>query len=158
MRKHNYTAELKWTGNTGTGTSNYSAYERSFVIESGEFKVRPILGSSEPVFRGDKTRYNPEEMLLHSVSSCHMLWFLHVCSDNGIIVTAYGDHPTGEMTEDETSGIGQFTKITLNPTVHVADESMVEMAIKLHTKAHQKCFIANSLNFPIQIKANVEVG
>jgi organic hydroperoxide reductase OsmC/OhrA len=157
MRKHNYSAELKWTGNTGVGTISYTSYERSFVIESGESKVRPILGSSEPVFRGDFTRYNPEEMLIHSVSSCHMLWFLHVCSENDVVVIAYRDHPTGEMTEDEISGVGQFTKVTLQPIIKVADASMVELAIKLHTKAHQKCFIANSLNFPVQIKADVSV-
>ena len=158
MRKHNYTADLKWTGNTGSGTSDYTAYERSFVIESGDIKVRPILGSADPAFRGDKSRYNPEEMLVHSVSSCHMLWYLHICADNGVVVNSYSDNPIGEMTEQSNSGVGQFTKILLTPRIKVANKTMVEKAISLHGKAHQMCFIANSLNFPVQIIPQIEVG
>ena len=158
MRKHNYYAELKWTGNTGSGTSAYTSYERSFVIESGDLKVRPILGSADPTFRGDKSRYNPEEMLVHSVSSCHMLWYLHICADNGVVVNFYADTPIGEMTEDLNSGVGQFTKILLSPRVKVANKTMVEKAKSLHSKAHQMCFIANSLNFPIQIIPQIEIG
>tara|TARA_R110002049_G_scaffold125972_6_gene281628 strand:- start:4603 stop:5079 length:477 start_codon:yes stop_codon:yes gene_type:complete len=158
MRKHSYSAELKWTGNTGTGTSAYTEYDRTFVIETGDLKVQPILGSADPAFRGDKKRYNPEEMLLHSVSSCHMLWYLHLCADNGVVVTSYSDAPTGEMTEDEKTGVGQFTKITLNPVIKVADETMVEKANKLHSKAHRMCFVANSLNFPVQLKPSITAG
>lgn len=158
MRKHNYSAELKWTGNTGVGTSSYTGYDRTFVIETGDLKVQPILGSSDPTFQGDAKRYNPEEMLLHAVSSCHMLWYLHVCADNGVVVNSYADHPTGVMTDDETSKVGQFTNITLNPTIKVTNKEMIDKAMELHTKAHKMCFIANSLNFPIQINPIVKVG
>lgn len=155
MRKHSYSAELKWTGNTGSGTSAYADYDRTFVIETGDLKVQPILGSADPAFRGDERRYNPEEMLLHSVSSCHMLWYLHLCADNGVVVTSYADVPKGEMTEDEKSGVGQFTKILLQPTIKVEDKTMLEKAASLHSKAHKMCFIANSLNFPVQLKPNI---
>lgn len=158
MREHRYSAELKWTGNTGSGTSAYSDYDRTFVIETGNLKVQPILGSSDPAFRGDSKRYNPEEMLLHSVSSCHMLWYLHLCADNGVVITSYSDAPTGKMTEDEKSGVGQFTKIELNPIIKITNEEMMEKAKTLHTKAHRMCFVANSLNFPVSIKPIITVG
>jgi len=138
---------IQWTGNQGTGTSGYRDYERSHRI-STENKVT-IEGSSDPAFRGDKTKYNPEEMLLSSLSSCHMLWYLHFCSEAGIIVTEYTDEATGIM-EETASGSGHFTEATLYPKVTVAEESMVEKAEQLHHKANQFCFIANSVNFPVK--------
>lgn len=147
MKNHHYKTTVQWTGNKGTGTSNYSDYERSHTI-SIENKTT-IEASSDPAFRGDKTKHNPEEMLLSSLSSCHMLWYLHFCSEAGIIVTDYTDETVGIMAENP-DGSGQFTEVTLNPTVIVAQESMIEKAKELHHKANEFCFIARSVNFPVK--------
>ncbi len=147
--QHDYQLTVKWTGNTGTGTSNYKAYERSHTIITDN---KPdISGSSDPAFRGDKTKHNPEELLLASLSSCHLLWFLHLCAEAGVVVTDYVDNATGIMVETADGG-GRFTEVTLNPIVTVAKESMIETANKLHKKANELCFIANSVNFPVHHK------
>ncbi|MCJ7935008.1 MAG: OsmC family protein [Chryseobacterium sp.] len=146
MKKHYYKTKIHWTGNKGTGTSGYRDYERSHTV-SVENKTT-IEASSDPSFRGDSTKYNPEEMLLSSLSSCHMLWYLHFCSEAGIIVTEYTDEATGIMNET-ANGSGHFTEVTLHPAVTVAEESMIEKAALLHHKANEYCFIANSVNFPV---------
>src|SRR5690554_3880393 len=151
--KHNYKLTVKWTGNTGTGTSGYKDFERSHLILIKD-KVE-LLCSSDPVFRGDKTKHNPEDLLLASISACHMLFFLHLCSVEGIIVTAYMDNATGIMTETANGG-GKFTEVTLNPTVTITDSSMVQKANELHKKANELCFVANSLNFPVYHKRSEE--
>jgi organic hydroperoxide reductase OsmC/OhrA len=147
--QHNYSLAVKWTGNTGAGTSNYAAFERShsiFVANKTE-----ILGSSDPAFRGDKTKHNPEDLLLASISSCHMLWYLHLCTTVGIIVIDYIDNAAGIMIETANGG-GKFTEVTLNPIVTITDISMIEKANELHKKANELCFVANSLNFPVYHK------
>lgn len=146
-KEHHYKTTIQWTGNKGTGTSGYRNYERSHTISVDHKAI--IEGSSDPAFRGDKTKYNPEEMLLASLSSCHMLWYLHFCSEEGIIVTSYKDHATGIMTETD-NGSGHFKEVTLNPAIIVAEESMIEKAKELHHKANEFCFIANSVNFPVK--------
>lgn len=147
MKNHHYKTTIQWTGNKGTGTSGYRDYERSHTI-SVENKTT-IDGSSDPAFRGDKTKHNPEEMFLSSLSSCHMLWYLHFCSEAGIIVTDYQDEATGIMAETP-NGSGHFTEVTLHPTIYVMDDSMIEKAKELHHKASEFCFIANSVNFPVK--------
>jgi organic hydroperoxide reductase OsmC/OhrA len=144
--QHNYKLTVRWTGNTGTGTSNYKEFERSHSILVDN-KVE-ILGSADPAFRGDKTKHNPEDLLVASVSSCHMLWYLHLCAVSGIIVTDYIDNATGVMMETANGG-GKFTEVTLNPVVTVTDVLMMKKAIELHKKANELCFVANSLNFPV---------
>jgi organic hydroperoxide reductase OsmC/OhrA len=147
MKHHHYKTTIEWTGNKGTGTSNYRDYERSHTIS---VENKPVIeGSSDPAFRGDKTKYNPEEMLLSSLSSCHMLWYLHFCSEAGIIVTDYIDNAIGTM-EETTNGSGHFTEVVLNPIVTITDETQTEKAKELHTKANEFCFIANSVNFPVK--------
>lgn len=149
MKTHNYATTINWTGNTGKGTQNYTAYKRDYSI-SAQGKTE-IAGSSDPAFRGDPTRYNPEELLLASLSSCHMLWYLHLCAEAGIIVTAYSDSATGIMTET-ANGSGRFTEVTLYPVVTVTESTMIETANDLHKKANELCYIANSCNFPIHHK------
>ncbi|GGH57881.1 organic hydroperoxide reductase OsmC/OhrA [Filimonas zeae] len=145
-RNHTYQLTTTWTGNKGQGTSNYKAYDRSHTIQAAG-KVA-IPGSSDPAFMGDVTRYNPEEMLVASLSACHMLWYLHLCAEAGVVVTAYSDAATGNM-EETTNGGGRFTQVTLHPVVTVAEEAMVNKANALHTRANELCFIANSCNFPV---------
>jgi len=152
---HNYTLSLQWTGNIGSGTSAYRAYERSHEIHK-EGKPH-ILLSSDPAFRGDKTRYNPEETLVASLSSCHMLWYLHVCSEAGVIVVDYEDNASGIM-EETANGSGRFLEVTLHPMVTVSDASMIDKANALHHKANEFCFIANSVNFPVKHEADCKVA
>ncbi|MBK9319013.1 MAG: OsmC family protein [Bacteroidetes bacterium] len=145
-KEHSYKLILKWTGNTGHGTSDYKSYERSHIIQS-EQKV-DIAASSDPAFRGDKTKHNPEEFLLASLSGCHMLWFLHLCADAGVIVIDYEDHPTGTMIELETGG-GRFKEVTLHPVVTLQNKEFAGKLNALHQRAHDLCFIANSVNFEV---------
>ena len=147
MKKHNYEIKVEWTGNQGNGTLNYKSYSRNHKI-SGDGKYNTINGSSDPSFLGDKTRYNPEDLFLSSLSACHMLWYLHLCSVNKIIVTAYVDNATGIM-EEMANGSGRFTEVTLHPRVKITDESRIDKANELHTEANKMCFIANSCNFKI---------
>jgi organic hydroperoxide reductase OsmC/OhrA len=143
---HRYTTQVIWTGNEGAGTASYRGYSRSHRIEA-QGKV-PIDGSSDPSFYGDPTRWNPEELLLASLSACHKLWYLGLCAGAGIVVTAYEDIADGEMLEQE-DGAGQFTSVTLRPKVTLAAGSNVDEALALHHVAHEKCFIARSVNFPV---------
>ena len=146
--EHTYKVKVKWTGNTGTGTSGYSDYRRAHVISAAE-KEEPIKGSSDTAFRGDPTRYNPEELLTASLSSCHMLWFLHLCADAKVIVLEYVDEPVGVMIETRGAG-GQFSEVTLYPRVTVKSEGMLAQLDALHEQAHKLCFIANSVNFEVK--------
>ena len=159
-KEHNYKLAVKWTGNQGTGTSNYKKFERSYHIQI-ENKA-DIAGSSDPEFRGDRTKHNPEELLLAAVSSCHMLWYLHFCSENKIIVTDYIDNARAVM-EETVSGNGKFTSITLCPTISLTENTMIEKATELHGKANEFCFVANSLNLKVshepvfKVVANTDV-
>lgn len=146
-KEHNYSCSLKWTGNQGKGTAHYRAFQRSYTVSVDD---KPdIFGSSDPIYRGDRTKYNPEELLVASLSSCHMLWYLHLCSEAGVIVMDYTDNAHGFMVETQNGG-GRFVKVVLNPTVTVAEGSMIKMANDLHKKANELCFIANSVNFKVE--------
>lgn len=146
-RIHQYSLNLKWTGNRGAGTSGYSAYSRSHII-SKENKAE-ISASSDPAFHGDRSKYNPEELFLAALSSCHMLWYLHLCAEAEVIVLDYEDRPEGSMKE-EADGRGYFQEVILNPVVKVKEATMMEKALQLHDKAGSMCFIANSVNFSVR--------
>jgi organic hydroperoxide reductase OsmC/OhrA len=146
-KEHHYQATIIWTGNKGIGTKNYKSYDRNHTI-SIENKV-DILASSDPAFLGDNSKHNPEELLVSSLSGCHMLWYLHLCSANGITVIDYKDNASGTMKETEENG-GHFTEVTLRPTVIIIDQTLIEKANELHKEANKMCFIANSCNFPIR--------
>lgn len=152
---HHYQTLIEWTGNTGMGTRGYLAYQRNFdVITEGKQR---LLGSSDPNFRGDKTRHNPEELFLASIASCHMLWYLHLCAEAGVSITSYEDHAEGIM-EETKNGSGHFTEVTLYPVVTVENEGMKSKATTLHEEAHKHCFIANSCNFKIRHKPVVRIA
>lgn len=143
---HRYTASISWTGNQGKGTFDYKGYARDHDIS---IEGKPTIGaSSDPGFRGDKSKYSPEDLLVSSLSGCHMLWYLHLCSVNGVVVTDYVDHAVGLM-EENNDGSGQFTEIILHPHVTVTDHTMVEKANSLHLDANKMCFIARSVKFPV---------
>ncbi len=153
-KQHIYSTHVLWTGNTGKGTTDYRAYERKHVITvTGKPE---IPSSSDPSFRGDERRYNPEELLVASLSSCHMLWFLHLCADVGIVVMGYEDQAEGIM-EETANGGGRFTMVTLKPFVTITEGSKTAQLDGLHEKAHELCFIANSVNFPVKCEGKVKV-
>ncbi|MDJ0394945.1 OsmC family protein [Rhodococcus sp. G-MC3] len=152
MRTHTYSATTVWTGNRGPGTTGAGDYDRSHTVS---IKGKPdLFGSADPSFRGDFTRWNPEEMLVASLSACHMLWYLGLTAAAGVVVTDYRDFPSGIMTE-ESDGGGQFTEVVLTPMVTVADSSMFDEAQRLHHDASSKCFIARSVNFPVRHQPKV---
>lgn len=145
-KTHSYQINLLWTGNTGTGTSGYRAYERAHEI-SVPGKT-PILGSSDPAFRGAAARYNPEELLVASLSACHMLWVLHLAAEAGITITRYADDAEGVMVEDPDGG-GRFVEVVLRPR---HDGCNAATAAEIHARAHAKCFIARSVAFPVKVE------
>jgi organic hydroperoxide reductase OsmC/OhrA len=152
-RTHRYDLTVSWTGNRGGGTSGYRDYGRDHDVAA---EGRPVIeGSSDPVFRGDKTRWNPELELVAALSQCHMLSYLHVCVTEGIVVTAYRDEPYGVMAET-TDGGGHFTEVVLRPRVTVAAADMADKAQRLHEAASKKCFIASSVNFPVLHQPSVD--
>jgi organic hydroperoxide reductase OsmC/OhrA len=154
-KEHFYSVNLQWTGNLGQGTSNYRAYSRNHEISAS--RKPTVLASSDPAFRGDDSRYNPEDLLVASLSACHMLSYLHLCAVAGIVVTDYQDQAKGTMVENEDGG-GHFTQVTLRPAVKVALGADFDLAQQLHDKAHHLCFIASSVNFPVLCEPSVEVG
>src|SRR3954462_12048494 len=172
-RTHEYTAEIRWTGNRGTGTSSYRDYDRAHDVSAGGKPTiagsapppphdvsaggKPtIAGSSDPAFRGDPARWNPEELLVASLAQCHMLWFLHLAAVSGVVVTGYADRPEGTMLEQD-DGAGQFTRVVLRPEVTVADPSMRDRSLQLHENAHANCYVARSVNFPVVHEPTVHV-
>jgi len=154
-RQHHYRIKTRWTGNLGRGTADYRAYGRDYE-HSGEGKAGAIPGSADAAFRGDASRYNPEELLVAALSSCHMLAYLHLCADAGIVVTGYADDAAGEMAESD--GAGHFTHVTLHPRTAIADASRIAEATALHERAHHACFIAQSVNFPVDCAPRVIAG
>jgi organic hydroperoxide reductase OsmC/OhrA len=155
-KTHRYAVTVKWTGNTGTGTSGYRNYERQHEIFAGTEKPM-IPGSSDPAFRGDPARWNPEELLVAALSACHKLWYLHLCADAGIVVVAYVDHAEGLMAET-TDGSGSFQLVILRPVVALASGSDIAKARELHDVAHAKCFIARSVNFQVQHEPEISAA
>lgn len=155
MKQHRYTTRVEWTGNDGTGTQNYRSYRRDHVVSASN--KPPIAASSDPAFRGDPSRYNPEELLVASLSGCHMLWYLHLCSVNAIVVTDYRDDAEGFMNETP-DGAGEFVRVVLRPHVTIAAGGDAAKARALHTEAHRFCFIARSVKFPVEHEPEIRVA
>jgi len=151
MKQHSYNIKVEWTGNLGKGNQDYRSYSRDHEITAiGKHMIIP--GSSDPSFRGDEARYNPEELLVSTISSCHMLWYLHLCSDNKINVVSYIDSATGIM-EEFKNGSGKFKSVLLKPTIIIENHlAMHQKATEIHHQAHEMCFIANSVNFEINVE------
>ena len=154
-KQHTYSVSVTWTGNTGSGTSRYNSYSRDYTVAS---PGKPdIAGSSDPAFRGDPKRYNPEDLLVVALSSCHMLSYLHLAAVGGVVVTNYVDDAGGVMTQD-AKGSGAFTRVTLRPKVTITASSDPAKARDLHHAAHEVCFIANSVNFPVDCEPEIVVA
>lgn len=151
-KQHQYAVSVAWTGNDGVGTQSYGSYRRDHEI--GAPGKPTIPASSDPAFRGDRARYNPEELLVASLSSCHMLWYLHLCAINGIIVLDYRDQASGTM-QEEADGGGTFVRVVLKPRVAIAEGGDRDKALALHEKAHHLCFIARSVRFPVDVAPEI---
>jgi organic hydroperoxide reductase OsmC/OhrA len=154
MKTHSYDVRVSWTGNTGVGTAGYADYRRDTVTTAGDKDV--LLGSSDPDFRGDSARWNPEELLLTSLSQCHLLWYLDLVARAGVVVTDYIDEPSATMILN-SDGSGQFERVVLRPSVTITDPDDRSRALQLHSRAHDMCFIARSVNFPVDCEPTVDV-
>ena len=155
MSSHSFSITNTWTGNTGSGTASYDSYERSH--EFGSPGKPSIPGSASPAYKGDADRYNPEEMLLGAVSACHMLWYLHLCAEAGVVVSSYTDKVSGELNMN-ADGSGEFDSITLGPAVEVSPNSDLDLAHSLHNDAGRMCFIARSLRCEIIHRPQISVA
>ena len=153
--EHRYAVQAIWTGNRGSGTSGYRDYDR-LVTLSAEGKP-DLAASSDRAFHGDSSRWNPEDLLVAALSECHLLSYLHACVEVGVVMTDYTDRATGVMVQDGGNG-GSFREVVLNPVVTVAEASMVVAATSAHETAHEWCFIANSVNFPVRVHPTVRVA
>lgn len=160
-KRHRYEAKVVWTGAAEGPTRDYRTYSRAHRIEiAGK---PPIEGSSDPAFLGDPSRHNPEDLLVASLSACHMLWYFHLCAVKGVVVTAYEDAAEGTMVEAPGPGDipgdirGRMTEVVLHPKVTITAESDPEKARGLHERAHHECYIANSMNFPVRCEPEIVV-
>lgn len=144
-KQHTYEATIRWDSAEGT-TGDYRSYSREYVIEvAGKAALR---ASADAAFLGDAALHNPEDLLVASLSACHMLWYLHLCAENGVEVLHYEDKAAGTMVEER--GKGRFTEVTLRPRVTISAASDQAAALAQHERAHRECFIANSVNFPVR--------
>jgi organic hydroperoxide reductase OsmC/OhrA len=151
---HRYRVDVEWTGNRGSGTDGYRNYSRNHVIR---VPGKPDLaGSSDPTFRGDATRHNPEDMLVAALSTCHMLSYLHMATVAGVVVVAYDDSAEGTMLTEGDGG--RFTEVVLRPVVTIRADSDATKALAAHETAHHACFIANSVNFPVRCEPRIVVS
>lgn len=148
---HDFTARVIWSGNKGTGTSAYDAYERTWDLAVEGKSV--VHCSNDPMLGGDPSKYNPEDMLIGALSSCHMLWYLHLCSNAGIVVTSYEDNAVG-VGESEPSGKGKFIEAVLRPKITIS-EGDADKARNIHDEIHKYCFIARSVNFPVRYEPQI---
>jgi len=154
-KNHQYNIDLEWRGNEGSGTSSYRGYSRDYTVAADGKPI--IFGSSDPAFLGDSTRHNPEDMFLASIASCHMLWYLHLASSAGIVVVSYRDNAMGVMNTNP-DGSGEFTSVTLSPSLVITDASRTGEAKALHDKVGDLCFIARSINVPIHHDVTIEAA
>lgn len=151
---HKYASRIIWEGNLGAGTTDYPSYSRKYrVVLAGKPE---LIGSADPAFRGESDKHNPEDLFLTAIAACHMLFYLSLCARKGVNVVAYADDATGAMSIDGNGG-GRFEEIILRPKVTIARAEDASEAARLHTQAHELCFIANSCAMPIRHVAAIEV-
>lgn len=155
MAEHAYTARIAWTGDRGQGTRTYRSYDRTWDLAT---PGKPLVHcSNDPLLGGDPTLANPEELLLASLSACHMLWYLHLASAAGIVVRGYADDPLG-IGESAPDGTGRFVRAVLRPVIEVAAGTDLAAADAVHGRIHEHCFIARSVNFPVEVAATYRQG
>ncbi|MEO1139660.1 MAG: OsmC family protein [Pseudomonadota bacterium] len=155
MTQHDYTARVVWTGNRGQGTTHYRGYDRTWNVET---PGKPVVHcSNDPLLGGDPTLHNPEDLLIAALSACHMLWYLHLASDAGIVVLGYEDDPLA-VGETDANHASRFLRATLRPTIKMAEGADLGIADGIHHRIHETCFIARSVNFPVDYAARYEIA
>ena len=155
MTQHGYTITVSWTGNRGEGTSTYRSYGRDHVVRA-DGKRHTIEGSADRIFHGEADRWNPEELVIAALAQCHMLSYLHVAADAGVVVVDYVDAASGTL-DTRADGSGALTEAVLRPVVTISDGDPA-VADALHERAAQLCFIANSVAFPVLHEARTVVA
>lgn len=149
--EHHYALDLEWRGDH---TRTYESYTREHLVR---IAGKPeLITTADPMFRGDATKHNPEDLLLAALSSCHLLTYLALCARARIDVRSYRDKAKGTLLLTPDGG-GRFTEVVLHPEVIVAEEGMLAKALAFHTSAHKYCFIANSVNFPVRCEPVVRL-
>lgn len=151
---HDFASSIVWTGNRGEGTRAYKGYDRTWDIALPGKEI--IHCSNDPLLGGDPAKMNPEYLLISALSACHMLWYLHLASNTGIVVTDYRDDPIGHG-ETLPNGAGRFVAAVLRPKISVQEGADLEFAGELHHKVHDFCFIARSVNFPVSYEPTFNV-
>ncbi len=150
-KAHEYSTRLVWEGNRGSGTADYRTYGRECRIS---VDGKPdLLGSADPMFRGDPERHNPEDLFVAALSACHLLTYLALCARSGIRVVEYEDRAAGTLVLG-TGGGGRFESVTLRPRVTI-DGGDPALAESLHEKAHELCFIAASVGIPVRVEPTI---
>lgn len=150
-KTHDFTAVIVWTGDRGEGTKRYRGYDRTWRIAMPG--KPPIECSNDPELGGDPSKPNPEDLFLSSLAACHMLWYLHLASNAGIVVRKYEDCPLG-VGETGARGEGRFVRAVLRPRIVVEKGADLTKADSLHGEVHHYCFIARSVNFPVDYEAS----
>lgn len=154
-KQHDFISKVVWTGNRGEGTKSYNGYDRTWDMAVDGKEV--VHCSNDPLLGGDPSKYNPEDILISALSSCHMLWYLHLCSNAKVTVLSYEDNAVG-IGESEPSGKGRFIKAILKPTIIITHDSDADKALQLHDEIHQYCFIARSVNFEVEYEPTILFG
>jgi organic hydroperoxide reductase OsmC/OhrA len=150
-RSHQYRARVAWSGAAAGPTRTYDSYSREWTAQiDGK---APLAGSADPAFRGDASLHNPEDLLLVALSTCHMLSYLALAALAKLQVLAYEDAPEATMLVER--GGGRFSDVLLRPRVTIAAGSDFALAEQLHANAHEVCFIASSVNFPVRHEAEI---
>jgi organic hydroperoxide reductase OsmC/OhrA len=151
--EHSFAVSVEWQGNRGTGTSGYKDFSRAVELRS-EGK-HAILASAAKTFHGDADRWNPEEQLIAALSQCHLLSYLHVATQAGVVVESYTDAATGTL-QTNSDGSGALIDVVLRPVVTISAGAPAT-ALALHAEANRLCFIANSVNFPVRHEPRILV-
>ena len=154
MSEHTYEVTVSWTGNRGPGTTGLRDYDRDHTVTADGPPV--IEGTADPGFLGDPTRWNPEQLFTASISQCHMLWYLGLCARAAVVVHEYTDEAEGTMVSGPDHR-ARFSEVVLRPHIVVDAAEQVETAVALHEKAHEMCFIAQSVNFEVKVDPLVTV-
>lgn len=155
MKARDFEAKVVWTGNLGQGNKTYKGYERTWEVRTQGKPV--IVCSNDPLLGGDPGLHNPEDMLIAALSACHMLWYLHLAHQAGVVVLGYEDAPLGRG-ESTPTGAGRFVGATLRPRITVPEGTDLARADAVHHEISEVCFIARSVSFPVSYEARYEIA
>ena len=144
---HTFEATLTWPADPAQALPPDPAFSRNAVLGSPGHPDFP--GSSPTIFGGEASRYNPEELVTIALAHCHMLTYLALAAKKRVAVLAYEDRATAVLGKDPASGKMKLISAQLRPKVTVAKGTNLEDARAMHAKAHEYCFVSNSVNFPV---------